>query len=211
MRSWPTCRRSEAPLLVRVARPRWKRWSGLPLSKTSLGLSGMNARPAATSPVYLRRPNHPEEVTNERKRALSSRGLLTRSSASSAKRVVSGCLAGCLLGHRVALAGGPGVARPRRLRDSGHCIAAGQVASPCALMRPALMARKTVDLLMPAAADPASAGHFFSLALPLHVAHEHFFKTCSRKKRIISRLASGPRGSVYEPAGLPPDHAWPAS
>lgn len=159
MRSWPTCRRSEAPLLVRVARPRWKRWSGLPLSKTSLGLSGMNARPAATSPVYLRRPNHPEEVTNERKRALSSRGLLTRSSASStrssassAKRVVSGCLAGCLLGHRVALAGGAGVARPRRLRDSGHGIAAGQVASPCALMRPALMARKTVDLLMPAAA-----------------------------------------------------------
>ena len=68
MRSWPTCRRSEAPLLVRVARPPWKRWSGLPLSKTSLGLSGMNALPVATSPVYLRRPNHPEEVTNERKR-----------------------------------------------------------------------------------------------------------------------------------------------
>jgi hypothetical protein len=34
---------------------------------------------------------------------------------------------------------------------------------------------------------------------------------CARKKRIISRLASGPRGSVYEPAALPPDQAWPAS
>src|SRR4029077_2039294 len=43
--------------------------SGLPLSKTSLGLSGMNALPVATSPVYLRRPNHPEEVTNERKQS----------------------------------------------------------------------------------------------------------------------------------------------
>jgi hypothetical protein len=31
-----------------------------------------------------------------------------------------------------------------------------------------------------------------------------------RKKRTISRLASGPRGSVYDPAALPPDHAWPA-
>jgi hypothetical protein len=30
---------------------------------------------------------------------------------------------------------------------------------------------------------------------------------CSRKKRSISRLASGPRGSVYDPSGLPPDHA----
>ena len=30
---------------------------------------------------------------------------------------------------------------------------------------------------------------------------------CSRKKRSISRVASGPRGSVKEPAGLPPDHA----
>jgi hypothetical protein len=28
-----------------------------------------------------------------------------------------------------------------------------------------------------------------------------------RKKRTISRLASGPRGSVYDPAALPPDHA----
>jgi hypothetical protein len=33
---------------------------------------------------------------------------------------------------------------------------------------------------------------------------------CRRKNRIISRLASGPRGSVYEPLELPPDHAWPA-
>jgi hypothetical protein len=33
---------------------------------------------------------------------------------------------------------------------------------------------------------------------------------CSRKKRSISRVASGPRRSVKEPAGLPPDHAWPA-
>jgi hypothetical protein len=33
---------------------------------------------------------------------------------------------------------------------------------------------------------------------------------CWRKKRTISRLASGPRGSVNDPAGLPPDHAWPA-
>jgi hypothetical protein len=33
---------------------------------------------------------------------------------------------------------------------------------------------------------------------------------CSRKKRSISRVASGPRGSVKEPAGLPPDHACPA-
>ena len=33
---------------------------------------------------------------------------------------------------------------------------------------------------------------------------------CSRKKRSISLVASGPRGSVYEPAGLPPDQAWPA-
>jgi hypothetical protein len=36
----------------------------------------------------------------------------------------------------------------------------------------------------------------------LHVAHEHFFKSrCSRKKGIISQLASGSRGSAYEPAG----------
>jgi hypothetical protein len=33
---------------------------------------------------------------------------------------------------------------------------------------------------------------------------------CSRKNRSISLVASGPRGSVKEPAGLPPDHAWPA-
>ena len=32
---------------------------------------------------------------------------------------------------------------------------------------------------------------------------------CSKKKRTISRLASGPRCSVYDPAALPPDHAWP--
>ena len=33
---------------------------------------------------------------------------------------------------------------------------------------------------------------------------------CRRKNRSISALASGPRGSVYEPAGSPPDQAWPA-
>ena len=33
---------------------------------------------------------------------------------------------------------------------------------------------------------------------------------CSKKNRSISRPASGPYGSVYDPAGLPPDHAWPA-
>src|ERR1700730_6100621 len=33
---------------------------------------------------------------------------------------------------------------------------------------------------------------------------------CSRKKRSISCVASGPRGSVWEPAGLPPDQPWPA-
>ena len=33
---------------------------------------------------------------------------------------------------------------------------------------------------------------------------------CSRKKRTISREASGPWGSAYDPAGLPPDHACPA-
>ena len=33
---------------------------------------------------------------------------------------------------------------------------------------------------------------------------------CSRKKRSISLEASGPRGSVNEPAGLPPDQACPA-
>jgi hypothetical protein len=33
---------------------------------------------------------------------------------------------------------------------------------------------------------------------------------CSRKKRSISRAASGPRGSVKDPEGLPPDQAWPA-
>jgi hypothetical protein len=43
---------SEKPLLVRVVRPRWKRWSGLPLPKTSLGLLDMNVRPAVTSLVY---------------------------------------------------------------------------------------------------------------------------------------------------------------
>jgi hypothetical protein len=59
MRSWLTCRRSETPLPVRVARRRWKRWSALPLPKTSLGLSGMNARPATTSPACLRRPIRP--------------------------------------------------------------------------------------------------------------------------------------------------------
>lgn len=31
--------------------------------------------------------------------------------------------------------------------------------------------------------------------------------TCSRKKRSISFVASGPLGSVKDPAGLPPDHA----
>lgn len=31
----------------------------------------------------------------------------------------------------------------------------------------------------------------------------------SRKNRSISRDASGPVGSVNEPASLPPDHAWP--
>jgi len=30
-----------------------------------------------------------------------------------------------------------------------------------------------------------------------------------RKKRIISAAALGPRGSLYEPARLPPNHAWP--
>lgn len=34
-------------------------------------------------------------------------------------------------------------------------------------------------------------------------------KRCARKKRMISRDASGPAGSVFEPARLPPDHAWP--
>ena len=29
----------------------------------------------------------------------------------------------------------------------------------------------------------------------------------SKKNRSISRLAFGPRGSVYEPTWLPPDHA----
>jgi hypothetical protein len=33
---------------------------------------------------------------------------------------------------------------------------------------------------------------------------------CARKKRIISRLASGPRTSVQESLALPPDQAWPA-
>jgi hypothetical protein len=37
-----------------------------------------------------------------------------------------------------------------------------------------------------------------------------FALACARKKRIISRLASGPRASVYEPLALPPDQAWPA-
>jgi hypothetical protein len=32
---------------------------------------------------------------------------------------------------------------------------------------------------------------------------------CSAKKRSISRDASGPLGSVYEPLALPPDQAWP--
>ena len=32
----------------------------------------------------------------------------------------------------------------------------------------------------------------------------------SKKNRSISRDASGPRGSVYEPSGLPPDHACPS-
>ena len=35
-------------------------------------------------------------------------------------------------------------------------------------------------------------------------------KTSMGKKRTISRLASGPRGSVKLPKGLPPDQAWPA-
>ena len=32
----------------------------------------------------------------------------------------------------------------------------------------------------------------------------------SEKKRNISRVASGPLGSTYEPSSLPPDHAWAA-
>src|SRR5262249_3794858 len=53
-------------LPVRVAKPRWKRWSGLPLPKTGLGLSGTNARPATTSQVYLRRPNHLDDHKDDR-------------------------------------------------------------------------------------------------------------------------------------------------
>ncbi len=37
-----------------------------------------------------------------------------------------------------------------------------------------------------------------------------FARLCSKKNLTISRLASGPRGSVKEPAGLPPDQACPA-
>jgi hypothetical protein len=36
------------------------------------------------------------------------------------------------------------------------------------------------------------------------------FDALSRKKRSISFVASGPSGSAYEPAELPPDQAWPA-
>ena len=50
---------------------------------------------------------------------------VTRSRASNAMRVASGCLAGCLLGHRVALVPEVGVARPRTLRASGHGPSAG--------------------------------------------------------------------------------------
>jgi hypothetical protein len=37
-----------------------------------------------------------------------------------------------------------------------------------------------------------------------------FVFACAKKKRIIFRLALGPRASVYEPLGLPPDQARPA-
>jgi len=45
------------------------------------------------------------------------------------------------------------------------------------------------------------------------LAFENRFRTragdCARKNRTISRLASGPRASVNDPAGTPTDHAWP--
>src|SRR5947209_16148352 len=63
-------------------------------------------------------------------------------------------------------------------------------------------------------------GHFHSLAKsgatlhalrnPANPLYASLFGESCRKKRTISRDASGPCVSVYEPAGLPPDHAWPA-
>ncbi len=39
----------------------------------------------------------------------------------------------------------------------------------------------------------------------------YLFNRCSKKNLTISRDASGPCGSVWEPDGLPPAHACPAS
>jgi DNA topoisomerase IB len=50
--------------------------------------------------------------------------------------------------------------------------------------------------------------HLNVLEIDWRVFRDHS-DACSKKNRIISRLASGPRGSVYDPTVLPPDQAWP--
>jgi hypothetical protein len=50
--------------------------------------------------------------------------------------------------------------------------------------------------------------HLNVLEIDWRVFRDHS-DACSKKNRIISRLASGPRGSVYDPTVFPPDQAWP--
>jgi hypothetical protein len=53
------------------------------------------------------------------------------------------------------------------------------------------------------------AADAFSKCLARLLAFQCERERCRRKKRIISVDASGPRGSVWEPRGLPPYQAWP--
>lgn len=86
----------------------------------------------------------------------------------------------------------------------------GQTAAPiCPRVWSRLAKQSAPSWSLPARVPPTLVPSDFA---PLSVAHQSVLAEpgCCRKKRIISRLASGPRGSVYDPAALPPDHAWPA-
>jgi hypothetical protein len=85
--------------------------------------------------------------------------------------------------------------RQQQRDDDGELIAEfdGRSASPGSPRSPSVLLRRKI----------------IEVVARLHRGFRHVH--CDwRKKRTISRLAFGPLGSVYDPAELPPDQAWPA-
>ena len=74
-----------------------------------------------------------------------------------------------------------------------------------------LMKRMRIEALYrrPRTTKPEPGHKIYPYLLRGSQSCDHSNDACSKKNRIISRLASGPQGSVYDPAVLPPDHACP--